>query len=103
MTEQQILDKYFLIKTDNVQESQLMIPKLRSVMRKLTYKKWYQNKNKIDSSELEKEPRIDRLNYQKVTESDGSVTKYYDLSDPIPRGQPHTQPRLTKWTLSTAK
>lgn len=58
MTEQQVLDKYFLIKTDNVQQPQLMIPKLQSVMRKLTNKKWYQNKNKIDSTELENERRI---------------------------------------------
>ena len=57
MTEQQILDKYFFIKTDNVQQSQLMIPKLRSVMRKLTNKKWYQNKNNIDSTELDNELR----------------------------------------------
>ena len=35
-----------------------MIPKLRTVMRKLTNKRWYQSKNKIDSTELENELRI---------------------------------------------
>ena len=43
MTEQQVLDKYFFIKTDNVQQSQLMIPKLRTVTRKLTNKKFKVN------------------------------------------------------------
>ena len=38
MNEQLVLDKYFLIKTNNVLESQIMIPKLRTVMRKLTNK-----------------------------------------------------------------
>ena len=58
MNEQLVLDKHFLIKTNNVLESQIMIPKLRTVMRKLTNKRWYQNIHNIDSSELEHELRI---------------------------------------------
>ena len=66
-------------------------------------RKYYDLSDIRPSKTIEQVVEFDRLNYQKVTESDGSVTKYYDLSDPIPRGQPHTQPRLTKRTLSTAK
>lgn len=66
-------------------------------------RKYYDLSDIRPSKTTEQVVEFEHLNYHNVTEPYGSVTKYYDLSDPLPKTKMSTHPRLTKWTLSSAK